>query len=406
LGLIIEFTASVALMDMTSSSRDTSNTYEFRAPTRLVVGPDTLGRLGELARELGATRAVVVSDPGVVAAGHAAAGISALEGVGVACTLFDCFGENPTTEHVDAGAAVALAVQPDLIVAIGGGSSLDCAKGINFLHSFGGRMQDYWGRNKAPADRGPMLPAIAVPTTSGTGSETQSFALITDAATHVKMACGDARAAFRAAILDVNLTLTQPAHVAALTAIDAISHALESHVCRAATPVSRIFSRESWRLLAANVPRVFAAPADREARAAVQLGAAWAGLAIEHAMLGAAHACANPLTADHGVVHGQAVGLMLPHVVRFNAAAGQAGYAELVRVFLPTLDDAAAGSWLADWLVSVLEDGGLATSLSGIGISTPDVPRLAAAAALQWTAGFNPRPVTAADMAALYEAAR
>ncbi|MDA1039395.1 MAG: iron-containing alcohol dehydrogenase [Planctomycetota bacterium] len=391
---------------MTLPSAHPLEPYVFRAPTRLIIGPSTLSRLGELAREFRATRALVVSDPGVVKAGHAAAGISALEGVGVACTLFDCFGENPTTEHADAGAAVALAVQPDLIVAIGGGSSLDCAKGINFLHSFGGRMQDYWGRNKAPADRGPMLPAIAVPTTAGTGSETQSFALITDATTHVKMACGDTRAAFRVAILDVDLTLTQPARVAALTAIDAISHALESHVCRTATPVSRIFSRESWRLLAANVPRVFAAPGDREARAAVQLGAAWAGLAIEHAMLGAAHACANPLTADHGVVHGQAVGLMLPHVVRFNAAAGQAGYAELVRVFLPTLDDAAAGSWLADWLVSVLEDGGLATSLSGIGISPPDVPRLAAAAALQWTAGFNPRPVTAADMAALYEAAR
>jgi alcohol dehydrogenase len=377
----------------------------FRAPTRLIIGPSTLSRLGELAREFRTTRALVVSDPGVVQAGHAAAGISALEGVGVACTLFDCFGENPTTEHVDAGAAVALAVQPDLIVAIGGGSSLDCAKGINFLHSFGGRMQDYWGRNKAPADRGPMLPAIAVPTTSGTGSETQSFALITDAATHVKMACGDARAAFRVAILDVDLTLTQPAHVAALTAIDAISHAVESHVCRAVTPVSRIFSRESWRLLATNVPRVFTDPTDREARAAVQLGAAWAGLAIEHSMLGAAHACANPLTADHGVVHGQAVGLMLPPVVRFNAQACHEAYAELVHAIAPTVTTT-AGPWLADWLVALLEAGGLATRLSAVEISTPDIPRLAAAAASQWTAGFNPRPVTAADMAALYEAAR
>ena len=389
-----------------SSPTDALKSCEFRAPTRLVVGPGTVGRLGELARELAATRALVVSDPGVVQAGHAAAGISALEGVRVACTLFDRFGENPTTKHVEAGAAVARAVQPDLIVAIGGGSSLDCAKGINFLHSFGGRMQDYWGRDKTPLDRGPMLPAIAVPTTAGTGSETQSFALITDATTHVKMACGDTRAAFRVAILDVSLTLTQPARVAALTAIDAISHALESHVCRTATPVSRIFSREGWRLLAANVPRVFAVPTDREARAGVQLGAAWAGLAIEHAMLGAAHACANPLTADHGIVHGQAVGLMLPHVVRFNAAAPEAGYAELVRELLPTVDDATAGSWLADWLVSLLETGGLATTLSGLGITAPDVPRLAAAAALQWTASFNPRPVTADDLATLYEAAR
>lgn len=379
--------------------------FEFDARTRLVVGPGTLGRLGALARDLGATRALVVSDPGVVRAGHATAGIAALEGVRVDCTLFDRFGENPTTDHVEAGVVVAREVQPDLIVAIGGGSSLDCAKGINFIYSFGGTMQDYWGRNKADS-RAAMLPAIAVPTTAGTGSETQSFALITDTATHVKMACGDTRAAFRVAILDVDLTLTQPPRVAALTAIDALSHAIESHVCRAATPVSQMFSREAWRLLAANVPKVFAEPADREARAAVQLGAAWAGLAIEHAMLGAAHACANPLTADHGVVHGQAVGLMLPHVVRFNADDCTAGYAELVQQLAPTVSATSAGAWLADWLTALLAAGGLATTLTELEISAPDVPRLAAAAALQWTAGFNPRPVTADDLALLYEAAR
>lgn len=393
-------------MDMMSPPADAGKSCEFRAPTRLVVGPGTLGRLGEMARDLGATRALLVSDPGVVRAGHTAAGMSALEAVRVACTLFDRFGENPTTEHVKAGVAVAREVQPDLIVAIGGGSSLDCAKGINFLHSFGGRMQDYRGRDKTPADRGPMLPAIAVPTTAGTGSETQSFALITDASTHVKMACGDTRAAFRVAILDVNLTLTQPAHVAALTAIDAVSHAIESHVCRAATPVSQIFSRAAWQLLAGHVPRVFVDPADREARAAVQLGAAWAGLAIEHSMLGAAHACANPLTADHGVVHGQAVGLMLPHVVRFNAETCPVGYAELAQDIDPTIAATAAGPWLADWLTSLITAGGLATTLAALHISAPDVPRLAAAAALQWTADFNPRPVTPDDLALLYEAAR
>jgi alcohol dehydrogenase len=392
-------------MDIMAPPAEALASFEFRAATRLVVGPGTLGRLGLLARDLGATRALVVSDPGVVRAGHAAAGIAALEGVRVDCTLFDRFGENPTTDHVEAGAAVARDVRPDLIVAIGGGSSLDCAKGINFIYSFGGTMQDYWGRNKADS-RAAMLPAIAVPTTAGTGSETQSFALITDAATHVKMACGDTRAAFRVAILDVDLTLTQPARVAALTAIDALSHAIESHVCRAATPVSQMFSREAWRLLAANVPRVFTAPADREARAAVQLGAAWAGLAIEHAMLGAAHACANPLTADHGIVHGQAVGLMLPHVVRFNADACTAGYAELVQQLASTVSATAAGPWLADWFTALLAAGGLATTLRELAISAPDVPRLAAAAALQWTAGFNPRPVTADDLALLYEAAR
>ena len=201
------------------------------------------------------------------------------------------------------------------------------------------------------------------------------------------------------AILDVTLTLTQPPRVAALTGIDALSHAAESHVSRAATPASRIFSREAWRLLAHNLPRVLTDPANLEARSAVQLGAAWAGLAIENAMLGAAHALANPLTATHGIVHGQAVGVMLPHVVRFNASACGARYAELAA-------DLDTDIGMADWLAALLRQAGLADSLFALGITAPDVSALAAAAAAQWTAGFNPRGLTADDLAGLYEAAR
>ena len=370
--------------------------FDFCSATRLVVGAGSIDRLGGLARELGATRVLVVSDPGVVRAGHTALGAASLGEAGLAVECFSGFSENPTTTHVEAGTVVARDFRPDCIVGLGGGSSMDCAKGINFLFSCGGRMHDYHGRGKAT---GPMLPSIAVPTTAGTGSETQSFALITDAASGLKMACGDSRAAFRVAILDVTLTLTQPPRVAALTGIDALSHAAESHVSRAATPASRIFSREAWRLLAHNLPRVLTDPANLEARSAVQLGAAWAGLAIENAMLGAAHALANPLTATHGIVHGQAVGVMLPHVVRFNASACGARYAELAA-------DLDTDIGMADWLAALLRQAGLADSLFALGITAPDVSALAAAAAAQWTAGFNPRGLTADDLAGLYEAAR
>jgi alcohol dehydrogenase len=377
--------------------------FEFRSPTRLVVGAGAVDRLGELARELGTSRVLVTSDPGVVRAGHTARAVAALEQAGLAAAVFSGFGETPTTAQVDAGTAVARGFRPDLVVGLGGGSSMDCAKGINFLLSCGGRMHDYHGRGKAT---GPMLPSIAVPTTAGTGSETQSFALITDADTGMKMACGDPRAAFRVAILDVTLTLTQPPRVAALTGIDAVSHALESHVSRAATPASRIFSRESWRLLTHNLPRVFAAGDDVAAREAVQLGAAWAGLAIENAMLGAAHALANPLTAAHDVVHGQAVGLMLPHVVRFNAPACAERYAELAADLGADVGPGDAATRIADWLEELVGRAGLATSLAGLGIDRPDIPALAAAAAPQWTGGFNPRPVDSQELARLYEAAR
>ena len=377
--------------------------FEFRASTRLVVGPGTIGRLGELSRHHAAGRVLLASDPGIVEAGHAATAIESLEAAGIATAVFSGFGQNPTCHEVEAGTAVARDFRPDLLVGLGGGSSMDCAKGINFLLSCGGRMQDYRGRGTAT---GPMLPSIAVPTTAGTGSETQSFALITDPETGIKMACGDPRAAFRVAILDVNLTLTQPLSLAALTGIDALSHAVESHVSRAATPASRVFSREAWRLLARHLPRVFADGGSIADRSAVQLGAAWAGLAIENSMLGAAHALANPLTAMHGIVHGQAVGLMLPHVVRFNAAACGGHYADLLGDIGIAASPATAGDLLGGWLGDLLAASRLSTALAGCGAHAPDLPALAALAAAQWTAGFNPRPVSPADLETLYGVAR
>lgn len=380
----------------------TAPSFEFRCPTRLVSGEGSVEKLGEIATELRCRRALVVSDPGVVAAGHASLGSESLRRAGLDVECFSGFSENPTTRHVESGAAVARAFRPDLIVGIGGGSSMDCAKGINFLHSLGGTMRDYHGRDRA---KGPMLPSIAVPTTAGTGSETQSFALISDAETGMKMACGAAAAAFRVAILDPRLTLTQPAGVTALTGMDAISHAVESHVSLAATHGSRVFSREAWRLLCRSFPRVLADGADLEARAAVQLAAAWAGLAIENAMLGAAHALANPLTAGHGVAHGQAVGVVLPHVVRFNGRRAWDRYAELWADLSGEHEDPDAADRIADWLTATLRSAGLATSLRGLGIERPDSHHLAEAAATQWTAGFNPRPVVADDLRRLYEAA-
>ena len=378
-------------------------TFGFLAATRLVVGPGTIARLGDLARELGGTRVLVTSDRGIMAAGHTASGIESLQAAGITTEVFSTFTENPSSAEVEAGTAVARKFRPDLLVGLGGGSSMDCAKGINFLLSCGGKMQDYRGRGTAT---GSMLPSIAVPTTAGTGSETQSFAVITDSASGIKMACGDPRAAFRVAILDVNLTLTQPAVLAALTGIDALSHAVESQVCTAATPASRTFSREAWRLLAANLPGIVIDGGTIAARSAVQFGASLAGLAIEHSMLGAAHALANPLTAAHHLTHGQAVGVMLPHVVRFNSPVCGRAYAELLTDIAISATADEAGATLADWLTGLLAAAQLKTSLRACGIDAADVPALAAAAATQWTAGFNPRAVTAVDLADLYEAAR
>ena len=379
--------------------------FDFQLRTRFVSGPGSVQQLGPLACELGARRALLVSDRGVVAAGHAQYGLDALRRAGLECELYQELQQNPTTDDVERGAAVARQLQPDVLVGLGGGSSMDCAKGINFLLTNGGRMQDYWGEGKAQR---PMLPMIAVPTTAGTGSEAQSFALISDAQTHVKMACGDKKAAFRLAILDPELTLTQPARVTALTGIDAIAHALETFVSTRRNAVSETFSREAWRLLAGHFGRVLDNPHDLPARSAMQLGACFAGLAIENSMLGATHALANPLTADCQLAHGQAIATMLPHVLRFNGQQVAAWYEELP---LPAgLDDPSdahlpAVERLAQFVSRLTVRAGLPTTLQEQGVTREKLPRLAAEAARQWTASFNPRPVQQADLWELYEAA-
>src|SRR5437016_7094849 len=171
--------------------------------------------------------------------------------------------ENPTTADVDACVAVAREEDIDGIIGVGGGSSLDTAKGCNFLLTNGGRMQDYWGAGKATK---PMLPLIAIPTTAGTGSECQSFALISDENSHQKMACGDPKAAARVAILDPALTLSQPQRVTACTGIDAIAHAVETAVTTRRNPFSVMYSHEAFKLAVTSFPRVLSHPDDLAAR--------------------------------------------------------------------------------------------------------------------------------------------
>jgi alcohol dehydrogenase len=281
---------------------------------------------------------------------------------------------------------------------------MDTAKGCNFLLSNGGRMEDYWGIGRATQ---PMLPLIAVPTTAGTGSECQSFALISQGESHVKMACGDPKAAAKVAILDPELTLTQPPAVAATTGMDALSHAIETAVTKKRNPFSQMFSREAFRLSARGLRRVLTEPSDLAARGDVLLGAALAGLAIENSMLGAAHAAANPLTARFGVIHGQAVGLMLPSVIRFNAQDAELRtlYQQLA-IQAGLIHDGrnawAATTALLEYLDGIRDLAGLPRSLAAVGVPAAELQPLAEDAARQWTASFNPRPVATADFLEFY----
>ena len=390
------------------SSPETSGavpgSFEFQPRTRVVFGENAIERVGQYVLELGGKRVLLVTDPGIKAAGHAGRVQTIIEAAGVNVTLFDRVQENPTTRCVQACVDVARQTKIDLLVGLGGGSSMDTAKGCNFILTNGGEMKDYWGVGKA---RLPMLPLIAVPTTGGTGSECQSFALISDELTHQKMACGDSKAAARIALLDPLLTLSQPAMVTACTGIDAIAHSVETAVTRKRTAISFLFSREAFKLTVLALPRVLASPDDLEARGSMLLGAAWAGTAIENSMLGAAHSAANPLTAHYDIAHGLAVGLMLPHVIRFNSEDSHSAraYEDLAIAAGLVGTDASpmhAAERLAQRLERIVRSTGLPHSLPECGVPRESISQLSQEAAAQWTAQFNPRPVSAADFEALY----
>jgi alcohol dehydrogenase len=375
--------------------------FDLSLRTRVVFGDGVFTRLGELARELGFTRTLVVADRGIVATGQVQRALELLTAADVGASGFHDFDANPDSAMVEAGRAQAAALGIDSLVALGGGSSLDCAKGINFVLTNGGTMRDYRGFGKATR---PMLPSIGIPTTAGTGSEAQSYALISDRDTHAKMACGDHQAAFRIAILDPELTVTQPRSLTAIAGFDAISHAVESFVTTRRNEVSDLFARDAWRRLDRFYERALTAPDDLKARGAMLWGAHQAGIAIEQSMLGAAHACANPLTARYGTTHGIAIAVMLPHVVRWNAAQVGGRYAELLRAS-GSQGGSDAGERLAERLETLRRSGALPASLGEIGVPREDIAILAADAATQWTGTCNPRPFAEAAAQALYEKA-
>jgi alcohol dehydrogenase len=376
------------------------NSFDFQPRTRVIFGAGAIERLGDLAGELRLRRTLLVADRGLAASGHVDEALGPLRRAGIEVVTFHDFEANPDTRMIEAGRAFAAPLNVDSIIGLGGGSSLDCAKGINFLLTNGGEMRDYQGHGKALV---PLLPMIGIPTTAGTGSEAQTYALISDAESQIKMACGNPDAAFRIALLDPALTLSQPASITATSGFDAIAHAVETYVSLNRNPLSDVFSREAWALLEANYEIVLADPHNLTARGAMQLGAYFAGVAIENSMLGATHACANPLTARYGTAHGVAIAMMLPSVVRWNGPVAAERYSELLKLSSANFGTQKPAEMLAQRLEQLAAAGGLRGGLSRCGVPAADLPVLAAEAAKQWTGSFNPRPFDLKGALEVYE---
>ena len=368
--------------------------FDFHPRTRVVFGRGSIARAGQLARELGFHRTLLVADAGVVA------GRTRRDGPARArsrrrspSSPSPASARTPTARWSRPARASPRRSASTPSSAIGGGSSLDCAKGINFLLTNGGAMADYRGYGKAAT---PLLPMIGIPTTAGTGSEAQSYAVISDAATHMKMACGDPSAAFRIAILDPELTADRaaPRHR---------DGRLRRHRARgrdrrddaADAAVGHVFAPGLAPALDA-FERVLLHPGDCEARSAMMLGAHFAGMAIEQSMLGAAHACANPLTARFDITARPRP--RDPPAARRpleRATPARDRYAALLGSPRRRARDDDAAETLAQRLEDFARAGGLPTRLSRHGVRRTPCPNWPSLAAQQWTGTFNPRPFDA-----------
>ena len=372
--------------------------FETKKVPKIIYACGALKKVPEVIADCG-KRVLIVTDKGILSAGYPTTLQELLQSKGFVCEVYSEVRENPTETDVESCAAFARQFKPEVLIGLGGGSSMDTAKACNFLYTNGGRMEDYLGYGKATK---PMLPLVCIPTTSGTGSECQSYALITRDTDHKKMACGDSKNAAFAAILDPELTVSQPQKVFANTGLDALAHAVETYVSLGATPFSRLYSGEAFRLLALAFPKILRQPDSLEARGAMLLGATYAGLAIEHSMLGAAHGCANPLTARFKMTHGEAVGIMLPVVIRRNSEDFL--YSELYDDLLGSV--AGDADCQAETLDQLIEDflaaAGVPLTLEAFGVTEEDISDLAEDAEGQWTSSFNPVGLNFRDFTELY----
>ncbi len=372
--------------------------FQTKKVPKLIYGCGALSQVPDAIRGFG-TRIFIVTDQGIAGTGSPTKLKDMLVAADYACEIYTDSQQNPTESDAENCAVSARDFQPDLIIGLGGGSSMDTAKACNFLYTNGGRMEDYMGYGKAEK---PMLPLVCIPTTSGTGSECQSFALISRDSDHKKMPCGDSKNAAFLSVLDPELTVSQPREVTANTGVDAIAHAVETYVSLRATPFSMLYSSEAFRLLSLAFPKVLREPDNVAARGAMLLGAAYAGMAIENSMLGAAHGCANPLTARFDMTHGQAVGIMLPAVVRKNSEKGDIAdrYKDLLNSVAGDKDCQADS--LDQLLEKQLAEAGIPLTLESYGVVDDDVGVLAEDAEGQWTSSFNPIPLCFRDFTEIY----
>lgn len=378
--------------------------FVFQSTKSILVEPGCSARIGELMKGLGCKSVLLVTDPGVKAAGLLQQGLQGLAQQGVAVTLFTDVEADPPVHVIDAAVTVATAAKVDGVVSIGGGSSMDVAKLVALLALDREKLSDIYGVGMA---KGPRLPLVLAPTTAGTGSEVTPISIVTTGEGEKKGVVSPVLLPDWA-VLDAELTLGLPAPVTAATGIDAMVHAIEAYTSkRLKNPLSDALAREALRLLGGNIHEVCRNGGNREARHHMLLGSMLAGMAFANAPVAAVHALAYPVGARFHVPHGLSNSLVLPEVIKFNAPAAQDHYAELSAILLPGAKGNAADRTrdLVTMLSELPVALGLPARLRDVGIAEKDVGMLADDAMKQTRLLVNnPREVTHADALAIYGA--
>ena len=377
------------------------NSFSITIPQNIVVGAGSLKRLPELAKNLKKSKAYIISGPHLEKIGMVDKCREALKAAGIESDAFTQTEGNPSTDTVAKAAEGFKSSNADFIVAFGGGSPLDVAKAVAVIASYGGNITDYEGGGKVP---GPVVPMIAIPTTAGTGSEVTAFSVITDHSRNYKLTVVSNYLLPAYAILDPELITTVPKSTAAACGIDAMVHALEAFISKAASPFSDLFAKEALRLIGTNIRDYVLDRSNLAACEAMLTGSLFAGIAFSHARLGDVHAMSHPVSAYFDVAHGVANAVLLPTIVDYNMTYASEKYKYIYDCICekPLDDDSFTPEMLAAEIRVLNDELGIPSSLSEVGVDSSLFDKMADDAMKSGNILVNPRPTTKKDILALY----
>lgn len=377
---------------------------KFVAP-ELIYGPDAITMVGKYCLDFGAKKVLIVTDPGVMAAEVVTKVTAALQAVGIETAVFSGVSPNPRAAEVMAGAEFYQQSGCDVIVAVGGGSPMDCAKGIGIVSTNKRHILEFVGVDNVAV---PGPPLICIPTTAGSSADVSQFAIITNEQERVKLAIISKMVVPDVSLIDPATTLTMDNYLTACTGIDALVHAIEAFVSTAHSPIMDIHALEAIRLISANLLPVLERPGDLELREKMMLGSLEAGLAFSNASLGAVHAMAHSLGGYLDLPHGECNAILLEHVLAYNYAVAPERYdkiGEALGLDLRGMNPSQKRRTILELVQRMKKAAGISKTLGDRGVKTTDLPILAGKAMADPCVVTNPRRPTQRDLEVIYEEA-